>query len=238
MIPRFYLPQLIKGKEIIITQPAQVHQISRVLRLKPGKVIILFDGSGVEYHTKIKRISSQKIETVLIKQTKPNKESKIKLILNLALLKKNHLEWALQKGTELGVAGFNLLISQRTIVRQLSSTKLRRFQKIIEEAAEQCGAVKIPYLKGPFYFEDLITQSFGANDLKLIASPQAQNYLRSYRFSSSKIIYLIIGPEGGFSPEELKMAQRYDWQPIKLSSRILRAETAALLGASLILFRS
>jgi 16S rRNA (uracil1498-N3)-methyltransferase len=155
------------------------------------------------------------------------------------LLKAQKFEWVLQKGTELGIAGFVPVLSSRSIigsVQDVRDAKLERWQRIIAEAAEQSGRAVLPSLAGPMAFKPAC-QAAAQQGLALIPWEEERVYrLRQALDASPKHISLLIGPEGGFAAEEVATAREAGVVPVTLGPRILRAETAGLAAATAILY--
>ncbi|RPJ00584.1 MAG: 16S rRNA (uracil(1498)-N(3))-methyltransferase, partial [Chloroflexi bacterium] len=149
-------------------------------------------------------------------------------------------EGVLQKGTEIGVSRFVPVISQRTVIsdrERVTANKLPRWERIITEAAEQSRRGRVPVLDDPISFAQAVADA-AQSDRALI--PWEQEISRSFRSnlsgSGAAAVALIIGPEGGFSDEEIELAGQYGVIPVTLGPRILRAETAAIAAAMLVLY--
>jgi 16S rRNA (uracil1498-N3)-methyltransferase len=155
-------------------------------------------------------------------------------------LKADKFEWVLQKGTELGVAHFVPVISERSVVRPATALlkKYDRWQTILREAAEQSGRGSIPELAAPLDWSTAIQQG---GELRLLPWEEAASVDCRLQIAdllqppTPHIISLLIGPEGGITREEATLAQAAGWQIVSLGPRILRAETAALVGITLVM---
>ncbi|MEK7123656.1 MAG: RsmE family RNA methyltransferase, partial [Patescibacteria group bacterium] len=148
---RFFVEEKIGGGEsFILSDKAQIHQISRVLRLKEGSDIILLDNSGFEYSAVIESLAEDEIILKILEKRESEAEPKIKLALYQSLLKKDKMEWIFEKGTELGVSKFVPVLSKYCVKTDLN---FERAKKIIREAAEQCGRAKLPELSEISDFE-------------------------------------------------------------------------------------
>jgi 16S rRNA (uracil1498-N3)-methyltransferase len=233
---RFFLKNFKqKGEEIEIFDSKKVHQIRNVLRLKPGNEIIIFNSKGEEFLIILESVN-QTITGKILKEIKRKLEPKIKINLFQALLKKDNFEWFLKEGASLGINKFIPLITERTIVRQLSLEKLNRWQRIIEEAIELSGLTKIPEILNPVDFKSLKKEDL-KDALNLIAHHEEKKSLKKilpkYKV---KEINLFIGPEGGFSKEEIKFGKKIGLIPFRFCPSILRAEFAGLAIASAIFY--
>lgn len=236
MLPRFYLQSItIQNDSVNIQDKPVIYQITKILRLKKGNIFIVFDPQ-FEYQILIKQISKDNIIGKIIEKTKSEREPRKKLTLYQSLLKSDKFEWILQKCVEIGVAEFTPMVSDNSIVRKISENKSERYQKIIREATEQCGGIKIASLNPVITFKQAVEQIKDFKGQKLLAwEGQSENEIGKAIDKKQKDYYLFIGPEGGFLPEEIELAKQNDIQIISLGKRILRAETAAIVASGLIL---
>ena len=240
---RFFLPEnLIKHGEVNFPEEI-AHQILRVLRLKSGDMVYVLDNQGAIHNVLLQvdagvgKVSGTVVHTDSVK-TEPG----IFLTLYFGLTTREKTEFILQKGTEIGISAFAPVISTRTLVQsdELSAKRRTRWEKIICEAAEQSYRGRLPILNVPMNFEDGIADAINQHDLALIAWEGAD----SDRNSMKKIVFhdgltriaLFVGPEGGFSEEEIALASAKACQVVLLGKRILRMETAAILLPGLVLF--
>jgi 16S rRNA (uracil1498-N3)-methyltransferase len=168
-----------------------------------------------------------------------SRERRTRLILYQSVLKADKFEWVLQKGTELGVAAFVPIISERTVAAAASKTKRARWEQIIVEATEQAGGSKIPPLAAVQTFAEALVDATARGGLALIPWEEERTQdLRPLLASHPRAspISLFIGPEGGITLSEIEQARARGVVPVTLGSRILRAETAGLVTASAIFF--
>ncbi len=238
----FFVPaSWLEREKVTITGPL-VHRLRNVLRLEPGAHVILLDNSGWEHEMEITSVSSQRIEGQVVHKSLAIGEPRTKITLYQALLKLNKFEWVLQKGTELGLVGFVPIISERCIIGSLedvSKTKMERWWRILMEAAEQSRRGRMPNLRAAMMFSAACEEA-ARGGLTLIPWEEEEEQSLSSLLRAAEeppfSINLFIGPEGGFTPEELAQAQRYGAVAITLGPRILRAETAGLVAATAILY--
>jgi 16S rRNA (uracil1498-N3)-methyltransferase len=222
------------------------HQIKRVLRLAPGDQVMVLDGQGNAYTANLDDFSQEEITGTIINSQRVEGEPTCQVTLFAALTQREKFEWILQKCTELGVAGFTPVITERTIVRNSSSAnrKAERWKKIIREAAEQSRRSLIPKLVDPLRFSEAVIMACNQNDVVLFLWEGEQE--RSMRnvftdLESSEeatSIGLFVGPEGGYSENEVKVAVKAGCIPVTLGRRILRMETAAVTAAALVLYEA
>lgn len=240
---RFFVePKQILGDSIVI-EGTDAHHIADVLRLSPGQPIIVCDGEGYEYRGNI--ISCAKDETTVqvVSVKKSLAEPPIRIILAQGMPKKPEtLEMVIQKSTELGVTRVVPLISERTVVRPKEDKlekRLSRWKRIALEAAKQSQRAKVPTVDKPLtLLEFLDTIPRDAFCLmpwekeKATGIKKALDWELSNRFARTVVV--LIGPEGGFSQQEVDVACRAGAVPVSMGPRILRTETAGIIALGLI----
>jgi 16S rRNA (uracil1498-N3)-methyltransferase len=226
---------------VVRFNPSQSHQIARVLRLQEGESVAVLDNAGWIYEVTLGDVASETVSgTIRTRRLAPG-EPRTKLTVYPALLKSDKLELALQKCTEIGAAAFVPILTDRCNVgATVSPDKLRRWERIIAEAAEQSERGRMPQLFPVTLFPQACEQARG---LSLIACERGDR--RSLRAEiSSRVggpgqrlfaVNLFVGPEGGFTADEIERAKGYGIVAISLGPRILRAETASIVGAALLL---
>ncbi len=235
---RFLVNRQCIDHESITLEGDIVHQIRNVLRLQSGERIVVFDNDGLEYTVTLDKVEKNQVKGTIC-NTRQATESDIKLTLYQALLKSDRFEFVLQKCTEIGVSVFIPVVCERCIARKPSSNKLERWEKVIREATEQSGRGVMPILKPTLSFEDACHSAEGLSLVACIGSGSLKlsNVLRSNIFQNSpSIVNIFIGPEGGFTVNELEIAQSCGIHKITLGPRVLRAETAGLVAATTILY--
>jgi 16S rRNA (uracil1498-N3)-methyltransferase len=245
---RFFLPpSWIKGNTVTITGP-QAHQIARVLRMGPDDIVVILDNSGWEIETRLVSVERNTVQGEVVRRRLCNAEPRTKISLYQGVLKSNRLEFALQKGTEMGIVEFVPLVTERCVVRDLEAVERKhaRWQTIIQEAAEQCRRGRKPALHTTTFFTQACERARHSGGLSLIPWERegASNLRTCLRKSPPgyengwppMTINLFVGPEGGFTASEIAVGQRYGLVPVTLGPRILRAETAGLVAAAAILY--
>jgi len=237
---RFFVsPEDIRGNEIVLRK--QAHQIRDVLRLKEGEYITLLDNEGWEYEVSLTKVGRNEIKGEVIEKRKAKGQPRVKITLYQAMTAREKFEWVLQKCTEVGVVKFVPVITERSIVRdcKIKQNKMERWRQIIQEAAEQSHQGRMPDISPPVTFEKAIEKIDGYG-CKLIASPAAEssnlrNCLKGFNCGEAA---LFVGPEGGFTKDEIKMCVEKGARAFSLGERILRTETAAVVASALILYES
>ncbi len=229
---RFFLsPDAFHGEQVTFP-PDLARQIRSVLRLHPGEMVLALDGRGMAFRVRLthveKNAAGGRIEARMAATGEPAGE----LILCQAISKGERFEWVLQKGTELGVTLFQPIITRRTLRKEPGANRWPRWRRIIREAAEQSGRGKLPRLLTPISFAEALTQRQGMGVLPTVYARQSASAALAH---ATWPMTLFVGPEGGFSPEEVTQAQAAGVIPVSLGPRTLRTETAAIVLATLAL---
>jgi 16S rRNA (uracil1498-N3)-methyltransferase len=262
-IPRFFLASTElppTGRELTIAHRAHVDQIRNVLRLKKGARIDVLDMHCRIYQCEIDELTPNVVRSKIISSATAEGDPPVDLTVGLALIKGDRFEMALQKLTEIGVRKVVPVETRHCVVRGDDTTgdakrnggvskRLLRWEAIAREAAEQCERASIPQIVKPVKLSKfLFAFTTGGNlDIAFICAErtearQLHDRLHSLpvtdkksKTSSRMQIGLLIGPEGGFTEEEVVSAQNQGWEPVSLGPRILRAETAAIISAAQII---
>lgn len=243
----FVPPSWIQGDQVSISGQ-QAHQISRVLRMRPGDTLIVLDNSGWEIETELASVDPDLVQGRVLHRRLSTREPRTKIGLYQSVLKSKGFELVLQKGTELGMVEFIPLIAERCIISDLDSLegKRTRWETIVQEAAEQSRRGRKPALRASMLFPqacDHARQTGGLSVLlweeegpvalrSLLRTPPPGREQRWPPFS----INLFVGPEGGFAPGEVALARHYGLVPATLGPRTLRAETAGIVAAAALLY--
>ena len=223
------------GDSVVLTGTDASH-IRNVLRLKAGDNIQVLDGKGSLYLVKLTDVKAQLVKGEIISSEKVNTESPLKIHLGQSLIKGNKFDDVLRKSVELGVETITPLMTERTVVKSDSDKKIARWQKITEESCKQCGRSSIPNVSKSVIKLDVFCQQRSEADLKLMFwELESENGLKDINPEKPpSSVSVLIGPEGGFTIEEVKTARSHGFQTVGLGPRILRAETAPLVVLSLL----
>ncbi|MCB8967427.1 MAG: 16S rRNA (uracil(1498)-N(3))-methyltransferase [Ardenticatenaceae bacterium] len=231
---RFFVdPQFISDTAVSFP-PEQAHQLRTVLRMNVGDAVVVLDNDGQAYDVTLTHIEKRQVLGEITARYAAGGEPGTHITLYMALLKRDNFEWVLQKGTEIGVTRFVPLLTARTVVAA-KTNKQERWQRILTEAAEQCRRGRIPELTAP---QPLSTAAaaHGA-DIALIPWEEATQITLAAALAAQPVrsVALFIGPEGGFAESEVENGRLQGLIPVTLGPRILRAETAAIVAATLTL---
>jgi 16S rRNA (uracil1498-N3)-methyltransferase len=221
---RFVVPFPLAKGSCIVREREIVHQIVNVLRLSLHEEIVLSDGKGHEAPATIERVDKKEIHLLIGNVQRNENEPEREVTLCLAILKRENFEWAAQKATEVGVTRILPIITKRTVKLDL---KRERIQKILREAAEQCGRSRVPELAEPVSFDDALSV---VADVKWFCALDVDGKNPSQPPPGNPSVAIFIGPEGGWDPEEIEAARKAGCDIVSLGSLALRAETAAIIA--------
>jgi 16S rRNA (uracil1498-N3)-methyltransferase len=229
---RFYeASKLPVGEEVALSKEVSNH-ISRVLRLKDGAEITLFNGDGSNYLANV-TVAGKSVTAAIINKTPANNESALSIHLGQAISRGERMDFTLQKSVELGVLSITPLISERVQFRydeKRLKKKMSHWQKIIESACEQSGRAVIPYLNSPMSLSEWLQAD---NTPGLLFVPGATTSLMALPCHTN--LRLLVGPEGGLSDAEVEHSlNTKHFTAVNLGPRILRTETAALAAISIL----
>lgn len=242
-----------QGQPFDITSKVVLNQVANVLRMRADDRLVVLDGAGRLYRCHIERIESKAVCCRVDIREVATGDPSVEVTVALALLKGDRFEWCLQKLTELGVKTVVPLVTARTVVKVDTSTtgdakgtnnKVARWQAIMREAAEQSERGMIPHIVAPRKVEDFISSCTGGGKPftaficaeRLSTTPLRDILLDQTRDPSvnsattQNPVNLIIGPEGGFTEDEIVLAEKRGIKPVSLGPRILRSETAAIFA--------
>ncbi|MBP3194141.1 MAG: 16S rRNA (uracil(1498)-N(3))-methyltransferase [Cardiobacteriaceae bacterium] len=231
---RFFYPNPLKINEIAILADEVAHKVRKVLRLNVNQKITLVCGDGKDYLGEIIAIDKKEVQVEIL-EIIDNQDGIFQLDLYLAIIKIDNFELVLQKAVELGVKRIFPVISRHcdiTFSHEQWNKKEKRFQEIIINAAMQCGRSSWCELLKPIKFAEINSDA----EIKIIFSPYDDDKYNIEECKNNNITTaaILIGPEGGFSSEEVKFAREKNWQARQIGRRILRAETAAIAAMVLI----
>ena len=232
-ISRFYFPTPIGQHKALVIPDNLAHYMRTVLRLKINDDVILFDGSGHDFHGVITACSKKTVEVTLHNQTAIHTESPLRIHLGQGLCRGEKMDWVIQKSVELGVAAITPIQCEFGNVKlngDRLTQKQHHWQQVAISACEQSGRSIIPTVHPVTSFTQWAEQVDA--EQKLLLHPGENNALQT--LSPANNIACAVGPEGGFSEGEVMQAQAQRFQAIALGPRILRTETAPIAMLSVL----
>ncbi|MEZ5535796.1 MAG: 16S rRNA (uracil(1498)-N(3))-methyltransferase [Thiolinea sp.] len=234
-IPRFYFAgDLQTGQTPELPAELFRHAI-QVLRLKTGEPVILFNGNGGEFLAELDEVSKRRATANILSFDPVNRESALSLTLVQSIIKPDKMDLAIQKSVELGVTAIRPMISQRSVVRMgrdKLDKKISHWQAVALSACEQSGRTGLPELLPPLGFNEWLEQPLAEDGLRIMLMPGDYPRIHTLRDTLTADqrphIQLMIGPEGGFTDDEVALCIKNGVFMVSLGPRILRAETAAI----------
>lgn len=226
---RFYVSQPL-GEEVVIDNVSLIHQWKNVFRYEKGNTVVLFNGDGHDYSYSIFEITKNNCSLTRVESTLAITPLHT-ITLCLALIKKDAFEFAVQKTTELGITSIVPILSSRSLEKNLS---LERLGKIAVEAAEQSGRGTIPRLLSATPLKNIL-ETIEPHQVGIILSISAKPLHGALETLKNKEILLFIGPEGGWSEDDIAIMKEKGFHEYSLGVTTLRAETAAIAATSLLI---
>ncbi|HVF92439.1 MAG TPA: 16S rRNA (uracil(1498)-N(3))-methyltransferase [Blastocatellia bacterium] len=241
---RFYAPPGQVEGTVVTLSGEESHHLSRVLRLKPGDRVFIFDGQGVERECEISEIGSKSARLRIIRTLEDTVESPSRLTLAQAVARGEKFDLIVQKATELGVSRIVPLSSEHSEVKlsaEQAEKRLERWRRISLEALKQCGRRRLVEVTPPLTVASFIESSPAVSGRILVFSERGGSSVASALEGANGLkqapgadISALIGPEGGWSDEELGMMEYHGCKFVTLGPRVLRTETAAIAALSLL----
>jgi 16S rRNA (uracil1498-N3)-methyltransferase len=238
---RFYAPpaSFALDEKSVTLSAEETRHARDVLRLQAGDEVFVFDGAGREFHCTVQTIKRDSTELSVLAEVEPARpESQLIVTLAIALLKGEKFDLVIQKATELGVKRIVPLITDRADIRlrndEDAQKRVTRWRRIALEASKQAGRAYVPEIAAPIPFNVMLapaTPELSDSALRLMFS---ERYGTSFSEATNgfaddpKEIVAVVGPEGGWTDEEIELARSSGWKTITLGGRTLRAETAGI----------
>lgn len=238
---RFFVPKKNLREKKGTIDGDELKHMRKVLRLRPGDRVTLFDDEGWEHEGIIRSYTEKLGEVEIVESARPKRESPLSITLAQALGKGEKMDWIVEKATELGVRSIAPFFSSRTVPK-LDEKKMERRQarwgKIALSAAKQSGRTRIPEILAVSDFSELVCRPWQCGLKLFFWEGEARQSLMQIREETARLdsLLLAIGAEGGFSPQEASEAMRHGFRPVRMGERILRTETAALAAISIVQF--
>lgn len=219
---------LAPGAQATLSETATGHLV-RVLRLGVGDAIVLFNGDGHDFAARLVSVSKRGAEAEVLDACPVANESPLRITLAQGIARGEKMDWVLQKGTELGVAAFAPVSTDRTEVKldaERAAKRLAHWQAVLVSACEQSGRARLPRLAEPLSLANYAAAE--AAPVKLVLDPTADLGLHDLSLPAAADVALLVGPEGGLSERDLATARAAGFTGLRLGPRILRTETAGL----------
>ena len=223
---RLYHSSTINPEQDIVLDKKTSHHLIRVLRTKKGAEVTIFNGDGYEYTAEVLDENTKSCPLHIKSKIKMDNESPLRITLIQGISRGDRMDSCIQKSVELGVHRIIPVLCQKTgtsLKGERAEKKLNHWQQVIISACEQSGRCFIPEIKPVIDFTQVVQNTL--SDHKIILAPDAENTLNNIS-SPKNNTCILIGPEGGFTDEEIQLASDNNFIPISLGPRILRTETA------------
>ena len=237
MSARLYCPMSLVPGSVVELPDAVAHHASRVLRLRPGDAVTLFNGEGGEFGARLAGIESRRVLAAVGAHRAVERESPLDVTLMQGLATAERMDWAIQKAVELGVRAIAPVAMARSVTRLDAARAAKRaehWRSVIVASCEQCGRNRLPLLRPICDFAGALPASNAGDDgvapdaiVSFVLAPGEGIPLGRFDRPVGPI-RVMIGPEGGLTPEELSGAKRAGFQSLVLGPRILRTETAGI----------
>lgn len=222
------------GSEVGLPRAGAYH-VARVLRMREGAPLRVFDGTDGEYDAEITRVAGDAVTVRLLTHVPSATESPLRITLVQGISRSERMDWTLQKATELGVSAIAPVLTARSVVRldeKQAARKQEHWRGIVIGACEQCGRARVPTVAAPMTLRQHVA-TVRKEGLRLVLSPSAPGSLAGLASLPNKV-ELLIGPEGGLDDDELTSASAAGYTPVRLGPRVLRTETAAVVALSVL----
>ena len=241
-MPRFFISPEAVCEGVAIISGGDAYHIARSLRMAVGDEITLADGEGCEYLCRLTKIRDEECTAEVLSSRRSTSESPAEISLYMAYPKSDKLELVIQKAVELGATRIIPFESSRCIKRPKAEKiekQTARLARIAEEAAKQCGRARLPEVTEPLDFRSMLKEACTAELPLFCYEGEGTRSLRGVLEASESpmSVSVVVGSEGGFSPEEAEAARAAGLIPVNLGPRILRCETAPMYALSAISYR-
>ena len=236
---RYFCDTTIRGDGVLLSGP-EAHHLVHVMRGGPGARVVLFDGTGWEYSAQVDEVRGGQARLTILGREQVDRELPIEIHLGVSLPKGDRQKWLVEKVVELGVARIVPLRTARSVAQPVQQA-LARLRRAVIEASKQCGRNRLMEIGEPQEWSDFVPAA-PTGGHRLLAHPGKQLSVVSCQLPAPlttdnrqlTTAYLAVGPEGGFTADEVALATSAGWQQVDLGRRTLRIETAAILLVALV----
>ena len=238
-LPRFFVDTPL-APNTTVTLDESVTRHIHVLRLAAGDDVCLFDGSGHEFRARLDAINKRDATASLADATQPDTEARYAITLAQGIAGGDKMDWLIEKAVELGINAVAPLQTERGVVRlsgERAAKRVQHWQALVQAACEQCGRARVPVVAPVATLREWLAAAKSTDTPRVLLSPRGTQSLTQWAVQScthieGNGIVLLIGPEGGLSPDEEALAEAAGFLPLTLGRRILRTESAALAAVS------
>ncbi|MCE5266625.1 MAG: 16S rRNA (uracil(1498)-N(3))-methyltransferase [Planctomycetaceae bacterium] len=243
MADRYFIDEPITADRVVLSG-AEAHHLIHVMRAAAGQQATLFDGSGDEFLAVVERVRRAEVELAIRSREHVNRELPFELILGVALPKGDRQKWLVEKAVELGVTRIVALQTSRTVAEP-GDQAIARLRRAVIEASKQCGRNRLMAIDAAQSWPNFLAAT-AAEPCCLLAHPDGGQSIGATASAGVAValppqhlhrVFAAIGPEGGFTDDEVANAIANGWRPVNFGPRILRIETAALFIAAVVIER-
>ena len=229
-IPRIYIDESLRtGIEVLLPEQAGEH-VARVLRLERGHPLILFNGDGREYDATLATLAKRAVTAEVAGMREVDRESPLRLTLAQGIARGEKMDWILQKATERGVSHIVPVVTERTEVKldeERAERRVLHWRSVIAGACEQCGRTRLPEIEAPQRLDRWLGALSDDATTRLALLPDGSAHLQELP-RGLRAAALCVGPEGGFSDNDVTILKQAGFSGLRLGPRILRTETAGI----------
>ncbi len=229
-VPRLYVGAELNPQARLVLPEDTAHHAARVLRLREGDLALLFDGRGGEFEARLSMPGRGQVVAEIGARRDVERESPLAVTLVQAVSSGEKMDFTIQKAVELGVAAIQPVLTMKSVVRlsaEREAKKLVHWKRVVIAACEQCGRNRLPEVREAMSVE-AYCRTPGPASVRLLLSPEGNSGLKDMQDKIEHTVTLAVGPEAGFSAAEEQLLVRAGFVPVRLGTRILRTETAAL----------
>ena len=235
-MPRIHCPLPLAAGARVALPPAAARHV-QVLRLQPGDALTLFSGAGGQWSATVARMGRAQVEVEVGAHAAIEREAARAVHLAVGMPANERMDWLVEKAAELGAASIQPVTAARSVLKlagERADKKVERWQSIAIAACEQCGRNRVPAVHAPLPLADWLRQGAGADGARLLLSLRAGAQPLRAAAGDAQTVWLLHGPEGGFTAREEDEALAQGWRGASLGSRVLRAETASVAALALL----
>lgn len=245
LVPRYFLDETARlDDDVIVVTGGKASRLKRVMRIRrDDRLELVHPPTDQLYSAVVERVTSDEVICRVVKHRGLRALPPPRIVISASLIRPQRYDFMIEKATELGIDEIRPVWSQRALIKGDATQRLHRWRRLATEAAEQCRREYRPIIYPPTEVTELVQEQAAPNSLRLLASALEPDQRiapifqrrREQGLPPPESVHLLVGPEGGFTPEEGELARSRGWLPISLGNRPLRAETAAIIAIALTL---